>query len=210
MPLAIMIMGPSRPWSDRYLFSAFNASQQLSIRFNTLQRHSTPERLAVLKRVEQTARLNTNRQEDGEAVSNRQVGYGLVFGVPKSLSIYLAITGDQVVENIARSAVEETMGAMESEMQCKVRKGGLYEDRRTGELLYSKFFHRDSRPINGLSEAEGFLQSDQWPRKNGWGKGFPCTGARNSPARHQGLTQDRSLRSRCASPDLIGTLDGGV
>jgi conjugative relaxase-like TrwC/TraI family protein len=99
-----------------------------------------------------TARTNTSRQEDGEKVSNRQVGYGLVFGVPKSLSIYLAITGDQVVENIARSAVDETMGAIESEMQCKVRKGGLQEDRRTGELLYSKFFHRDSRPINGLSD----------------------------------------------------------
>ena len=99
-----------------------------------------------------TARTNTSRQEDGEKVSNRQVGYGLVFGVPKSLSIYLAITGDEVVENIARSAVDETMRAMESEMQCKVRKGGLHEDRRTGELLYSKFFHRDSRPINGLSD----------------------------------------------------------
>jgi hypothetical protein len=56
-----------------------------------------------------TARMNTSRQEDGETVSNRQVGYGLVFGVPKSLSIYLAITGDQVVENIARSAVDETI-----------------------------------------------------------------------------------------------------
>jgi len=99
-----------------------------------------------------TARMNTNREEDGETVSNRQVGYGLVFGVPKSLSVYLAITGDQVVENIARSAVDETMHAMEVEMQCKVRKGGLDEDRRTGEMLYSKFFHRDSRPINGLSD----------------------------------------------------------
>jgi conjugative relaxase-like TrwC/TraI family protein len=99
-----------------------------------------------------TARMNTIRQENGETVSNRQVGYGLVFGVPKSLSIYLAITGDQVVENIARSAVDETMRAMEAEMQCKVRKGGLHEDRRTGEMLYSKFFHRDSRPINGLSD----------------------------------------------------------
>ena len=99
-----------------------------------------------------TARMNTSRQECGEAVSNRQVGYGLVFGVPKSLSIYLAITGDQVVENIARSAVDEAMRAMEAEMQCKVRKGGLHEDRRTGELLYSKFFHRDSRPIDGLSD----------------------------------------------------------
>jgi conjugative relaxase-like TrwC/TraI family protein len=99
-----------------------------------------------------TARTNTSRQEDGETVGNRQVGYGLVFECRSLLSIYLAITGDQVVENIARSAVDETMGAMESEMQCKVRKGGLYEDRRTGELLYSKFFHRDSRPINGLSD----------------------------------------------------------
>ena len=71
-----------------------------------------------------TARMNTNRQENGEMVSNPQVGYGLVFGVPKSLSVYLAVTGDQVVENIARSAVNETMRAMEAEMQCKVRKGG--------------------------------------------------------------------------------------
>ena len=70
-----------------------------------------------------TARMNTSRQENGKTVSNRQVGYGLVFGVPKSVSIYLAITGDQIVENIARSAVDETMRAMESEMQCKVRKG---------------------------------------------------------------------------------------
>ena len=99
-----------------------------------------------------TARMNTSRQEEGETVSNRQVGYGLVFGVRKSLSIYLAITTDQVVENIARSAVDETMGAMEAGMLCKVRKGGLQEDRKTGELLYSKFFHRDSRPIDGLSD----------------------------------------------------------
>src|SRR5205823_120180 len=70
-----------------------------------------------------TARMNTSRQENGETVSNRQVGYGLVFGVPKSVSIYLAITGDEMVESIARRAVDETMEAMESEMQCKVRKG---------------------------------------------------------------------------------------
>jgi conjugative relaxase-like TrwC/TraI family protein len=46
-----------------------------------------------------TARRNTSREEDGKPVSNRQVGYGLVFGVPRSLNIYLAITGDQVVEH---------------------------------------------------------------------------------------------------------------
>jgi conjugative relaxase-like TrwC/TraI family protein len=99
-----------------------------------------------------TARMNASRLENGKAVSNRQIGYGLVFGVPKSLSVYLAITGDQVAEKIARSAVDEAMRAMEIEMQCKVRKGRLDEDRRTGEMLYSRFFHRDSRPINGLSD----------------------------------------------------------
>jgi hypothetical protein len=55
----------------------------------------------------------------------------------------------------------------------------------------------------GPSEAKGFLQSDQWPRKNGWGKGFPRTGARNSPAGHQGVAQDRSLSSRCACRSVL-------
>jgi TrwC relaxase len=67
--------------------------------------------------------MNASRQEDGETVSNRQVGYGLVFGVPKSLSIYLAITADRVVENIARSAVDETMRAMEAETGCAIHTG---------------------------------------------------------------------------------------
>jgi conjugative relaxase-like TrwC/TraI family protein len=84
--------------------------------FVALLRNKDP---ATCKRL--TARMNTSRQKEGETVSNRQIGYGLVFGVPKSLSIYLAITGDQVVENIARSTVDQTMRAMESEMQCKVR-----------------------------------------------------------------------------------------
>src|SRR5271165_3564652 len=108
-----------------------------------------------------TARMNTIRQENGETVSNRQVGYGLVFGVPKSLSIYLAITGDQVVENIARSAMDETMGAMEFEMQCKVRKGGLYEDRRTGELLYSKFLQRIFCDLTKMKSSWKFEKASQ-------------------------------------------------
>jgi conjugative relaxase-like TrwC/TraI family protein len=73
--------------------------------FVALLRNQNP---ATGKRL--TARMNTSRREDGETVSNRQVGYGLVFGVPKSLSIYLAITEDQVAENIARSAVDPING----------------------------------------------------------------------------------------------------
>src|ERR1700724_3195747 len=87
MPLAIMIMGPSRPWSDRYLFSAFNASQQLSIRFNTLQRHSTPERLAVLKRVEQLAAVTFRTSLEGR--STRSGGWELL-GVTRSVRVQAA------------------------------------------------------------------------------------------------------------------------
>src|ERR1700730_9704937 len=61
------IMGQSRPWSDRYLFSVFNASQQLSIRFNTLQHPSTPERLAVLKRVEPLAAVTFRTSLEGRS-----------------------------------------------------------------------------------------------------------------------------------------------
>ena len=35
-----------------------------------------------------TARMNTSRQENGKRVRNRQVGYGLVFSVPKSAFIW--------------------------------------------------------------------------------------------------------------------------
>jgi conjugative relaxase-like TrwC/TraI family protein len=123
-----------------------------------------------------TARMNTSRQENGETVSNRHVGYGLVFGVPKSLSVYLAITADQIAERIAKACVDETMRAMESEMQCKVRKGGLHEDCRTGEMLYSKFFHRDSRPINGLTDPHWhvhcFIHNATFdPAENRWKAG---------------------------------------
>ena len=59
-----------------------------------------------------TARENTSRQKNGKTVSNWQVGYGLVSGVPKSVSINLPITGDRTLEDIARSSVDETMQAM--------------------------------------------------------------------------------------------------
>ena len=94
-----------------------------------------------------TARMNTNRQENGETVSNRQVGYGLVFGVPKSLSVYLAITGDQVVENIARSAVDETMRAMENqwEMAC-ITDGEVELFSKRNELIDTLSEERESTP----------------------------------------------------------------
>jgi hypothetical protein len=69
-------MGQSRPWSDRYLFSAFNASQRLSTLFNTLQLDSTLEELAVLKRVEHLSAVTFRTSLEGR--STRSVGRELL------------------------------------------------------------------------------------------------------------------------------------
>jgi hypothetical protein len=70
--LAVLIMGQSRPWSDRYLFSAFNAPQRVSTAFNEFQRLSTPTLTAMLKRVEQLAAVTFRTSLEGR--STRSVG----------------------------------------------------------------------------------------------------------------------------------------
>src|SRR6266478_719883 len=61
--------------------------------------------------------------------TERTVGYDFTFSVPKSVSLLYARTGDQEILDAFRSAVDETMGSMESEMKTRVRKGGKDVDR---------------------------------------------------------------------------------
>ena len=82
--LVALVMGQSRPWSDRYLFSAFNASQRLSTLFNTLQLDSTLEELAVLKRVEHLSAVTFRTSLEGR--STRSVGRELL-SVKQSVSV---------------------------------------------------------------------------------------------------------------------------
>ena len=83
-------------------------------------------------------------------------------GVERYFDRELAVSDYLMKEPGVWAGRDETMCAMEAEMQRKVRKGGLDEDRRTGEMLYSKFFHRDSRPINGLRFFAGSA-AKKWP-----------------------------------------------
>jgi hypothetical protein len=75
MRLAIMIMGQSRPWSDRYLFSAFNAFQRLS----------TSALLAMLKRVELLSAVAFRTSLEGR--STRSVGREF-FGLKRSVRMH--------------------------------------------------------------------------------------------------------------------------
>ena len=111
-----------------------------------------------------TARDNTTREEwkldpvtgqwGWKEVANRQTGYDWTFSVPKSVSLYFASTEDPLVEKLAHQALAATMDEAEARMQCKVRGKGpdgnpRDHDRLTGEMIYSTFVHRESRPIQG-------------------------------------------------------------
>jgi conjugative relaxase-like TrwC/TraI family protein len=97
-----------------------------------------------------TARMNKTRLEDvkdkktglpvtnpqtGDVqkreVSNRRAGYDFTFSVPKSVSLYLAVNEDEVLEQTIAEALDETMAAIEARMETKVRKGYQHDNRLT-------------------------------------------------------------------------------
>jgi hypothetical protein len=88
-----------------------------------------------------TARLNKTRWEDvidtktglpvidpeaGEVqkreVSNRRAGYDFTFSVPKSVSLYLTVDEDKVVEQMIAEALDETMAVIEAEWKPRFAK----------------------------------------------------------------------------------------
>ncbi|HEX4200600.1 MAG TPA: MobF family relaxase, partial [Chthoniobacterales bacterium] len=85
-------------------------------------------------------------------VSNRRAGYDFTFSVPKSVSLYLAVNEDKVVEEMITEAVDETMAAIESRMETKIRKGYLQDNRLSPNMVYAKFIHRETRPVDGIPD----------------------------------------------------------
>src|SRR5947209_6885021 len=86
--------------------------------------------------------------------SERTVGYDFTFSVPKSVSLLYALSGDQDIMSAFRSAVDETMRDIESEMQTRVRRGGRDENRGTGNMVWAEFIHTTSRPVDGVPDPQ--------------------------------------------------------
>jgi conjugative relaxase-like TrwC/TraI family protein len=85
-------------------------------------------------------------------VSNRQAGYDFTFSAPKSVSLYLVLNEDKIVEQLITEAVDETMAAIESRMETKVRKGYQQDNRLSPNLVYARFIHRETRPVDGIPD----------------------------------------------------------
>jgi conjugative relaxase-like TrwC/TraI family protein len=87
----------------------------------------------------------------------RTAGYDFCYSVPKSVSVYLALSGDLAVERMINDAFRETMVDVEARMETRVRRtdeGGSQcdENRTTGNLVYAAFVHMVSRPIDGIPD----------------------------------------------------------
>jgi conjugative relaxase-like TrwC/TraI family protein len=82
----------------------------------------------------------------------RRAGYDFCFSVPKSISIYLAETGDKAVERMIHESFRETMADVEERMETRVRAGDSDYDRTTGNMVYASFVHRETRPIDGAAD----------------------------------------------------------
>jgi len=85
-------------------------------------------------------------------VSNRRAGYDFTFSTPKSVSLYLAINEDKIVEQLIAGAIDETMAAIEAGMKTKVRKGYQQENRVSSNMVYAKFIHGETRPVDGIPD----------------------------------------------------------
>lgn len=85
------------------------------------------------------------------SAQNRTVGYDINFHCPKSVSVLYALTGNKAVMQAFREAVNDTMLDIEQDSQTRVRKGGVSEDRDTGELLWADFVHLTARPVKGFA-----------------------------------------------------------
>jgi conjugative relaxase-like TrwC/TraI family protein len=83
---------------------------------------------------------------------NRRAGYDFCFSVPKSISIYLADTGDKAVERMIHESFLETMADIEDRIETRVRMLDEDYDRTTGNMIYASFVHRETRPIDGFPD----------------------------------------------------------
>ncbi len=104
--------------------------------------------LASNRRPDTDGRLTVRTKE------YRRAGYDFSFSVPKSLSIYMAETGDKKMERLIKDACRETMEDIEKCMETRVRKNGSDHCRVTGNIVYSEFVHRTTRPVNGRSDPQ--------------------------------------------------------
>jgi conjugative relaxase-like TrwC/TraI family protein len=82
-------------------------------------------------------------------IEQRTVGYDINFHCPKSVSLIHALSKDDHILEAFEASVSDTMKDIEADSKTRIRKHGQYDDRETGELLWTEFIHQTARPVDG-------------------------------------------------------------
>jgi conjugative relaxase-like TrwC/TraI family protein len=81
----------------------------------------------------------------------RTTGYDINFHCPKSVSILHVLSNDDHLLHAFQDSVRQTMRDIEADSKTRVRKGGQYDERGSGELIWADFIHQTARPVEGFA-----------------------------------------------------------
>lgn len=84
---------------------------------------------------------------------DRRASIEFTFSAPKSVSLVLALTKDKEILNAHRNAVRKAMKAIERDMHIKTRINGRTTYIPSGNVLYGRFDHFTSRPVEVSDEG---------------------------------------------------------
>ena len=90
----------------------------------------------------------TGEQLTARMKANRRATYDFTFDAPKSVTLAYELGGDERVRAAFQESVRETMAEVEQAMAVRVRKGGQFHDRVTGNMVWGEFVHRTTRPLD--------------------------------------------------------------
>src|ERR1700738_1620657 len=77
---------------------------------------------------------------------DRRPGYDFCCAVPKSVSLYLALSDDKAVEAMIQDSFRETMDDIEARIECRVRKDGAQGERTAVDWVEGGCNTRAARP----------------------------------------------------------------
>jgi conjugative relaxase-like TrwC/TraI family protein len=99
----------------------------------------------------------TGKQITARNAPNRTPAFEFELSVPKSVSLaYVMVSTEEKIKILEAysNAREKMMELMENRAETRVRKNGVYENRVTGNLIYSTYTHGDSRPVDGITDPQ--------------------------------------------------------
>ncbi len=88
---------------------------------------------------------HSGEQLTAKLIKDRIPGWDVTASVPKGVTTALE-RGDARVQNVIRSAMTQAFDDLEQAATTRVRKGGRYEDRTTGNLVAYAVEHPETRP----------------------------------------------------------------